>query len=158
MLVEFASVVDAVECAVEIQKTMDGREAEQSEDQRIRYRIGVNVGDIVIEGDDILGEGVNIASRLEGLAAPGGIAIAGNVYEQTQGKLKVAFEDGGDHKVKNLSRPVRIWRWHPNGETMPGKSRNAIDSSLKSLIDSIEQPTLAVLPFMNMSRNEDLDF
>ena len=158
MLVEFASVVDAVQCAVVIQEAMGEREADQPSDQSIRYRIGVNVGDIVIDGDDILGDGVNIAARLEGLADPGGVAISAIAFEQTQGKLTVSFEDGGEHEVKNLSRPVRVWRWHGDGKTRVVSANRNIDSSLKSLIESIEQPALAVLPFVNMSRDEELEF
>jgi adenylate cyclase len=165
MLVEFASAVDAVDCAVHIQQAMDQRESGQPTDTRIQYRIGVNVGDIIIDGDDILGDGVNIAARLEGLAVSGGVAISGYAHEQTRGKLTVEFEDTGDHEVKNLTRPVRVWRW-PSVETTIEATESApteapaksVDSSLKALIDSIQQPTLAVLPFVNMSRNEDLDF
>jgi adenylate cyclase len=157
MLVEFASAVDAVDCAVTIQQTMEERESGQPDDTRIQYRIGVNVGDIIIDGDDILGDGVNIAARLEGLAESGGVAISGNAHEQTRGKLTVEFEDSGDHEVKNLTRPVRVWRW-PSVEATLMETVKNVDSSLKALIDSIQQPTLAVLPFVNMSRNEDLDF
>ncbi len=92
MLVEFASAVDAVECAVDIQSSMVEREADRSEDQRIQYRLGINVGDIVIDGDDILGDGVNVAARLEGLADPGGICIARNVFNQVKNKVDLDFE------------------------------------------------------------------
>ena len=114
MLVEFASAVDAVECAVDIQNAMGKREADQSKDLRIQYRIGINVGDIVIDGDDILGDGVNVAARLEGLAEPGGIAISGNAHEYVQGKLTFVFEDGGTHVVKNIARPIPVWFWRGN--------------------------------------------
>lgn len=160
LLVEFASAVDAIECAIDVQKAMDEREADQPDDRRIRYRIGVNVGDIVIDGDDILGDGVNIAARLEGLAVPGGIAISANAYEQTQGELRALFQDSGDHKVKNLTRPLRVWQW-PAGEGAGSpnpNTANKADQTLAAILSRIEQPTIAVLPFTNMSRNEELEF
>jgi adenylate cyclase len=110
VLVEFESAVDAVECAVAIQKGMAEREAAVPEDRRIRYRIGINIGDIVQDDGDIFGDGVNIAVRLEGLAEPGGICIARNVYNQVKGKLDLAFEPMGEHKVKNIAEPVVVYR------------------------------------------------
>ena len=101
LLAEFPSVVDAVACAVAMQTGLAGRETERPDDQRMRYRMGINLGDIVIEGDDILGDGVNIAARLEGLAEAGGICISGDVYRQVRNKLDLAFEDLGDRRVKN---------------------------------------------------------
>ncbi len=102
MLVEFGSVVDATECAVAIQRAMAEREAEVGEERRIQYRIGINLGDIVIDGDDILGDGVNVAARLEGLAEPGGVCISDVVHQSVAGKLDVAFEDLGEQQVKKL--------------------------------------------------------
>lgn len=110
VLVEFPSVVDAVECAVAIQRSMDERESGMPEDRRIRCRIGVNLGDVVSEGDDILGDGVNVAARLQALADPGGISISGPVYDQVRGKLDLAFDDDGEQRVKNIRDPVRIYR------------------------------------------------
>lgn len=110
LLVEFASVVDATECAVAIQRAMAEREAEVPEERRIRYRVGVNLGDIVIDGDDIFGDGVNVAARLEGLAEPGGICVRRAVRNQVRDKLDLAFEDMGEVKVKNISRPIRVFR------------------------------------------------
>ena len=110
MLVEFGSVVDAVECAVGIQRAMLEREADVLEDRRIRYRIGINLGDIVIDGDDILGDGVNVAARLEGLAEPGGLCISGTTYDHLKQKVNVGYEDLGEVRVKNLEAPVRIYR------------------------------------------------
>ena len=103
LLVEFPSVVDATECAVAIQRSMAEREAEVSEERRIQYRIGINLGDIVIDGDDILGEGVNIAARLEGLAEPGGVCISDVVHQSVVGKLELAFEDRGEHDMKGIA-------------------------------------------------------
>jgi TolB-like protein/class 3 adenylate cyclase len=112
-LVEFASAVDAVECAVAIQSGMAEREAAEAEERRIRYRIGINVGDIVLEDGDIFGDGVNVAARLEGLAEPGGICIARNVYNQVKGKLDLTFEPMGEHRVKNIAEPVAVYRVLP---------------------------------------------
>ena len=114
----------------------------------------------MIDDDDILGDGVNIAARLEGLAAPGGIAVSANAYEQTQGELRGLFHDSGDHKVKNLTRPLRVWQW-PAGEGAGSPNPNTpnkADQTLAAILSRIEQPTIAVLPFTNMSRNEELEF
>ncbi|HEX6442726.1 MAG TPA: adenylate/guanylate cyclase domain-containing protein, partial [Stellaceae bacterium] len=108
ILVEFASVVDAVRCAAEIQRAMLDREAEIEEDRRIRFRMGINLGDIIADGDDIFGDGVNIAARLEALSAPGGICVSRTVRNQVRDKLPYAFEDLGEQSVKNIARPVRV--------------------------------------------------
>jgi len=123
-LVEFASAVDAVECAVAIQKGVAEREGAFAEDQRIAFRIGINVGDIIVEDGDILGDGVNIAARLEGLAEPGGICIARNVYDQVKAKLDRAFEPMGAHRVKNIAEPVTAYRVDP-GPGRAVRSRSA---------------------------------
>jgi formylglycine-generating enzyme required for sulfatase activity/class 3 adenylate cyclase len=115
LLVEFASAVDALECAVAIQRALTEGEAHVAEDLRIRYRAGLNLGDIIIDGDDILGDGVNVAARLEGLAEPGGIAISGAVYDQVHNKLDLACEDLGEKSVKNIKEPVRVYRVSPFG-------------------------------------------
>jgi adenylate cyclase len=109
-LVEFASAVDAVECAVAIQKAVAEREAGEHEDRRLQFRIGINLGDIVVEDGDILGDGVNVAARLEGLAEPGGICVARTVYNHVRGKLALAFAPMGAHRVKNIAEPVEVWR------------------------------------------------
>ncbi len=102
LLVEFASIVDAVGCAVAWQTAVDGHEAERHEDDRLTFRIGVNLGDVLVEGEDIHGDGVNIAARLEGLAEPGGIYLSGDAYRQVRGKIEAEFEDLGEWKVKNI--------------------------------------------------------
>jgi class 3 adenylate cyclase len=107
MLVEFASVVDALRCAVEVQQGMAKRNAEVPQDKRIEFRMGINVGDIIIDGDDIYGDGVNVAARLEGVAEPGGICVSGRVQEDAEGKLEIAFENAGEQELKNIARPVR---------------------------------------------------
>ncbi len=111
LLVEFPSVVDAVECAVTVQRKMAEREADVPEERRIRYRAGINLGDIVIDGDDILGDGVNVAARLEALAEPGGICVSDLVRQSVAGKLDLDFDDLGERSVKNIGRPVHSWRW-----------------------------------------------
>jgi adenylate cyclase len=109
MLAEFASVVDAVCCAAEVQRGMLDREPEASDERRIRFRIGVNLGDIIADSDDIFGDGVNLAARLEALAEPGGICVSGVVRDQIRDKLPYPFEDRGEQSVKNIARPVRVY-------------------------------------------------
>jgi adenylate cyclase len=115
LLAEFASVVDAVRCAVEIQRGMIGREPEVPEERRIRFRIGVNLGDVIAEQEDIFGDGVNVAARLEALAEPGGICISRMVRDQIRDKLPYQFEDRGEQSVKNIARPVRVFALRPEG-------------------------------------------
>ena len=110
VLVEFASAVDATRCAVDIQRGMIERNAAVPQDERIELRIGINVGDIIIEDDDIFGDGVNIAARLEGIADPCGICISDDAYRQVRDKLEVTFEDIGEQSLKNIARPVRVYR------------------------------------------------
>src|SRR5438045_9092238 len=109
VLAEFASVVDAVRCAAEIQRVMAGRDLDLAEDRRLRFRIGINLGDIIIDGDDIYGDGVNIAARLEVLAEPGGICVSRMVRDQIRDKLPYPFNDMGEQSVKNIARPVRVY-------------------------------------------------
>src|SRR6201993_2894659 len=113
LLAEFASVVDAVRCAVEIQCGMADREPEVPEEQRIRFRIGINVGDVIVEEDDIFGDGVNVTARLEALAEPGGICISRTVRDQIRDKLPYPLEDMGEQSVKNIARPVRVYALRP---------------------------------------------
>ena len=117
LLAEFASVVEAVRCAVAIQRSMAERNVAVPPEQRIEFRIGVNVGDIIISGPDIFGDGVNVAARLQALAEPGGICVSGRVQEDVQGKLEIAFLDGGEHKLKNIARPVRAFRVRLDGRS-----------------------------------------
>src|SRR5262249_53251495 len=113
ILIEFASAVDAVRCAVETQRGMSERNANVPPDRRIELRIGIHVGDIIVEEGDIFGDGVNIAARLEGIAEPGGVCISDDTYRQIRGKLDAAFEDGGEHQLKNIVQPVRAYRMQP---------------------------------------------
>ena len=118
-LVEFASAVDAMRCAVEIQRGMPSRGEGVPEDRQIRLRIGIELGDVIIDGDDIYGDGVNVAARLEPLAEPGGICVASIVNESVGNRIDVTFENGGEINVKNVERPISIWRWHPETRSGP---------------------------------------
>jgi class 3 adenylate cyclase len=109
MLLEFSSVVDAVECAVAVQALMVQRNEGVPVDRQMLFRIGINLGDILIEGDDILGDGVNVAARLEGIAEPGGICISSSAYDQVRGKVPVEFIDIGEQTLKNIARPIRAY-------------------------------------------------
>jgi TolB-like protein/Tfp pilus assembly protein PilF len=142
LLVEFASVVDAVRCAVEVQRGMIERNADVPQGKRVEFRIGINVGDIIIENGDIFGDGVNVAARLEGLAEPGGICVSGRVEEDVQGKLDTAFEDIGEQQLKNIARPVRVYRVRPRGTA---------NTSVRAVLSLPDKPSIAVLPFQNMS-------
>jgi TolB-like protein/class 3 adenylate cyclase len=113
LLLEFPSVVDAVRCVVEVQTAMTARNTDIPEERRIVFRVGVNLGDIIIEGDDIFGDGVNVAARLQEIGEPGGACISSRVHEDVRDRLDVAFEDGGEQALKNIARPVRVWRWRP---------------------------------------------
>ena len=125
MLVEFASVIDAVRCAVEIQLAMVGREADTPEDDRIRYRIGINLGDIIFDDDDIFGDGVNVAARLESLAEPDGICISDVVYQSVFDKLDLSYKDLGSQRVKNISKPIHVWKWRKDGEAADDEPETA---------------------------------
>ena len=120
-LVEFASVVDAVRCAVEVQQSIAVRNADLEPEQRIEFRIGINLGDVIIDGDDIYGDGVNVAARLEGLAEPGGVCVSDVVHQMVRGRLDLAFEDLGEQQVKNIAQPVRVWRWVNDDSVASGR-------------------------------------
>src|SRR3984893_1715619 len=153
LLADFASVVDAVRCAVEVQRGMVDREPEVPEERRIRFRIGVNLGDVIVEEHDIFGDGVNVASRLEALAEPGGICVSRVVRDQVRDKLDFAFEDMGEQQVKNIARPVRVYRVRDAG--IAAKSPSAPGQSALPLPD---KPSIAVLPFTNMSGDPEQEY
>jgi adenylate cyclase len=150
VLAEFTSVVDAVKCAVEIQKAIGERNAILSENRRMLFRIGVNLGDIVEEEGRIYGEGVNIAARLEGLAEGGGICISNSVYDQVKNKLPFGFEYAGEHAVKNITEPVRVYKVGMEGDASGFKSSKRFDLP--------DKPSLAVLPFTNISGDPEQDY
>src|SRR5215468_378384 len=122
LLAEFASVVDAVRCAAEVQAGMTERNTTATTDQRIEFRIGIHQGDVVVEDHDIFGDAVNVAARLEGLAEPGGICVSARVRGDAVGKLDLAFEDIGQQQLKNIGRPIRVYAWRPEGVADPSGS------------------------------------
>jgi TolB-like protein/class 3 adenylate cyclase/Flp pilus assembly protein TadD len=157
LLAEFASVVDAVRCATEIQRGMVDREPEAPDKRRIRFRIGINLGDVIAEHGDIFGDGVNIAARLEALAEPGSICISGTVRDHIGDRLPYAFDDIGEQRVKNIARPVRVYTWHPEGMA---SLRTASASSPSSAAASVTAPRLSivVLPFTNLSDDREQQY
>ena len=152
-LAEFPSVVDAVRCAVEIQRGMAERNAETPEDKRIAFRIGVNLGDVIAEAGDIFGDGVNVAARLEALAEPGGICVSRVVRDQVRDRLDLGFEDLGEQQVKNIARPVRVYRVSDIGGGHQIPSAPAMPT-----LPLPDKPSVAVLPFANMAHDPDQEF
>jgi TolB-like protein len=153
LLAEFRSVVEAVQCAVDIQTAMTGRETDLPEAERIKLKIGVNLGDLIAEGADIYGDGVNVAARLEGLAGPGEIFISGKVYDEVMSRVEATFEDLGEQKVKNIENPVRVFRWGGSTPTRRTRTTRGIDSLVLP-----EKPSIAVLLFTNVSGNPEQDY
>ncbi len=125
VLAEFGSAVEAVRCAISIQEELRVRNAELPEDRQMRFRIGINIGDVVVEGDDLLGDGVNVAARLEGLAEPAGICVSGDVYNHVKHKLSIAFEDMGTQEVKNIAEPVPAFRIVPGPVAVAATAKTA---------------------------------
>jgi adenylate cyclase len=151
-LIEFGSAVDAVSQAVDVQRGMAKRNAKLPEDQQIQLRLGINVGDIIIDGDDIHGDGVNVAARLEGLSEPGGVCISGTVFDQVRGKLDLPFDDLGPREVKNIAEPVRVYQWRLEA------AKPASESQPDEALLSPDKPSIAVLPFDNMSGDPEQEY
>src|SRR3954464_8903402 len=154
-LVEFASVVDAVRCADEIQRSMAERNTDVPQDKRIEFRIGIHVGDIIIADDDIFCDGVNIAVRLEGMAEPGGLCISDDAHRQVRGKVESTLEDMGSQSLKNIAEPMRAWRVRIGPSSSPATKPPTETAQPLPLPD---KPSIAVLPFTNMSGDPEQDY
>src|SRR5262249_82032 len=143
ILIEFASVVDAVRCALEVQHGILSRNSDVEADKRIEFRVGINLGDVVVEGDDLLADGVNVPPRLESAAEPGGICLSREAYEQVQGKLNLHAEDIGEQHFKNIARSIRVYRL--TDDDLPSTPARGAALPLP------DKPSIAVLPFHNLS-------
>jgi adenylate cyclase len=157
MLVEFASAVDAARCAVEVQCSVARQNADVPQDLRIEFRIGIHVGDIIIDDNDIFGDGVNIAARLEGIAEPGGVCISDDAHRQIRGKLDIAFDDIGEQTLKNIAEPMRAWHIRLTGEAPPAIRSRPPQIHVPDL-ELPDKPSIVVLPFDNMSAEAGQDY
>jgi TolB-like protein/class 3 adenylate cyclase/cytochrome c-type biogenesis protein CcmH/NrfG len=152
LLAEFGSVVDAVRCALDVQRRMAERNAGLPQERRIEFRIGINVGDVIIDGGDIFGDGVNVAVRLEGIAKPGGICVSARVQEYVRGQFEIPFEDAGEQRLKNITRPVHAFA------IKIGAQASVVPSSAMPAVPSVPRLSIVVLPFTNLSSDPGQDY
>jgi adenylate cyclase len=157
LLLEFPSIIAAVEFAIAMQTGLGERNEGAPEAKAIRFRIGVHIGDIIIEGDDIFGNGVNIAARVEPLAAPDGISLSDDAYRQVRDRLDAAWDDGGEHEVKNIARPLHVWHWRRSGDRATGQAPPKLSGEPEALALP-DKPSIAVLPFDNMSGDPEQEY
>jgi adenylate cyclase len=150
IVAEFPSAVEAVRCALDIQQEIQRRNQDAPPDREMLFRIGINLGDVVVDDDDLLGDGVNVAARLEAIAPPGGFCVSQSIHEQIRGKIEIPFEDAGEHQVKNIARPIRVWRWSGSSSTSPDRSAGPSPRS--------DTPSVVVLPFINMSGDAEQEY
>ena len=161
LLLEFPSVVNATRCVIEVQHGMAERNEGIDEEQRITFRIGVNLGDIIIEGEDIFGDGVNVAARLQEIAEPGGVAISRRVHEDVQDRLDALFEDAGEQTLKNIARPIQVFRWQPAASRKAGTTASGKVSAGSPVAEPLaipDKPSIVILPFDNLSGDKEQDY